>query len=102
MDEWESSVLNQQLAALEKAMAHAYRADRLRYAELFKLHKRVQRQAERVDADSGLIRAGPANGVVRERLGSCKTQAVSGRYDPGPASLEMLLGRRTLSSCSTL
>jgi len=70
MDEWDSSVPNRQLAAVEKATAyaHAYRAEPLRYAELFKLEHRLKRQAEAVDADSSLTRAGPDNDVVRERL----------------------------------
>jgi hypothetical protein len=68
MDEGESSVLNLRLAPIEKAMAHTYHADPLRYAELFELHNRLQRQAERLDADSGLTRAGPDPAVVRERL----------------------------------
>ena len=68
MDEWDSSALNQQLAAIEQAMAHAHRTDPLRYAELFKLHHRLQRQAEGVDADSSLTRAGREHAVVRERL----------------------------------
>jgi hypothetical protein len=68
MDEWDSSVLNERLAAVEKAEAHAYRVDPLRYAALFKLHKRLQRRAERLDADSGLTRAGSEHAVVRVRL----------------------------------
>jgi hypothetical protein len=58
MDERDCSVLNRQLAATEKAIAHVHRADPLLYAELFKLRNRLQRHAERVDADSSLTRAG--------------------------------------------
>jgi hypothetical protein len=69
MDESDSSMLNQRIAAIEKATAHAhaYRAQPLRYAELFKLHDRLKRQAAGADADSGLTRAGPEHAVVRER-----------------------------------
>jgi hypothetical protein len=68
MDERNSSVLNRHRAAIEKAMAHAYRCDPLRYAELFKLQSRLRRQAEQVDADANLTRAVPEHVVVRERL----------------------------------
>jgi hypothetical protein len=68
MDGSDSSLLNQRLAAVERAMAHACRADPLRYVELFKLHDRLQRQAERADADSSLTRAGPEQAGARERL----------------------------------
>jgi hypothetical protein len=63
MDEQDCFLLNRQLGATEKAMAHAHRADPLLYAELFKLHNRLQRRAARGDADSSLTRAG-AEGVV--------------------------------------
>jgi hypothetical protein len=68
MNEWDCSVVNRQLAATEKAMKRAHRVDPLQYAELFKLHTRLQRHAERVDADSSLTRATAERVTARERL----------------------------------
>jgi hypothetical protein len=75
-------VLNQQLAAIEKTMAHAYRTDPLRYAQLFKLHHRLQQQAEDADADLSLTRAGPEHADTRQRSGRTRAAARTLRHRP--------------------
>src|SRR5262249_55774211 len=67
MDELDHPVLNQKLAAIEKAMTNAYPADPIRYAKLFKLHNRLQRRAQWVDAGSSLTRAVGEHADVRRR-----------------------------------
>ena len=81
MEEQDCSLLNRQLGATEKAMAHAHRADPLLYAELFKLHNRLQRRAQWVDAGSSLTRAVGEHADVRRRA-VASSQAAS-RGTPG-------------------
>jgi hypothetical protein len=81
MDELDHPVLNQQLAAIEKAMTNAYPADPIRYAKLFMLHNRLQRRAQWVDAGSSLTRAVGEHADVRRRA-VASSQAAS-RGTPG-------------------
>jgi hypothetical protein len=69
MEEWDSSELSRQLAATERALANAHAcSDPLLYAAVFKLHNRLRRQAERVDADFSLTRDAPEYAVGRQRV----------------------------------
>jgi hypothetical protein len=48
--------LSQQLGVIEKALMRVRRIDPLRYAEMFKLHERLRRDAEVGDADAAVSR----------------------------------------------